>query len=85
MNKYHVKYLEAYQWASVIDTYVVEANSEDEARDKVEEYFEGKLIETEIQSLVNHKGSDFIEVEFINSLYKKEKNPIKKRVSYKKF
>ena len=84
MNKYRVKYLESYKWATVIDTYVVEANSEEEARNKVDEA-EGELINTEIDSLENIKSSYFLDVEFINSLSKKEENQIKKRVSYKMF
>tara|TARA_Y100001938_G_C8002734_1_gene385595 strand:- start:497 stop:706 length:210 start_codon:yes stop_codon:yes gene_type:complete len=69
MNKYRVKYLESYKWASVIDTYVVEANSEEEAIQIIEDG-EAELTDTEIDSLENNKSSDLLDVEFIEKLKK---------------
>tara|TARA_R100000655_G_C2858254_1_gene170936 strand:- start:181 stop:390 length:210 start_codon:yes stop_codon:yes gene_type:complete len=69
MNKYRVKYLESYKWASVIDTYVVEANSEEEAI-KIIEDGEAELTDTEIDSLENNKSSNLLDVEFIEKLKK---------------
>tara|TARA_R100001594_G_scaffold16039_6_gene33291 strand:+ start:927 stop:1154 length:228 start_codon:yes stop_codon:yes gene_type:complete len=65
-NKYHVKYRESYKWATVLETFEVTASSEEEARQLVDEG-NGKLIGKPIvESLCNHKESDFIDAEYIS-------------------
>lgn len=56
---YEVKYYEVYKWASVIETYQVEASSEEEARRLIDEG-EGEWMAQRIKHLDNHKSSDFI-------------------------
>tara|TARA_R110000824_G_scaffold21748_14_gene80826 strand:+ start:4679 stop:4876 length:198 start_codon:yes stop_codon:yes gene_type:complete len=58
-NTYEVTYSEVYKWASVRETYYVEASSEEEARQIVDEGG-GESMTQAIQHLDNHKSSDFI-------------------------
>jgi len=63
-NTYEVTYSEVYKWASVIETYHVEASSEEEARQIVDEG-EGELMCQSLEHLDNHKSSDFLDASII--------------------
>tara|TARA_R110002020_G_scaffold154637_1_gene334696 strand:- start:2632 stop:2841 length:210 start_codon:yes stop_codon:yes gene_type:complete len=67
-NTYKVTYAETYKWAYIEEVYTVEATSEDEARDIIDEGG-GTFVDEErkIVRLANHKGSEFVNIQKVTS------------------